>query len=195
VTSCFENFNNNEEIDNRMDELVDDESDKYKNYNSYDSGEGTMERSSSDSLGEKRNEEGNERKNSHIPTKGRCFWQSANYDLVDSNVGVFVASGHVIACNPWEGIYREAYLDFVYVLPSTTLEDSFATSDFNQFEACTHGETSNVQSTILEEIKGGATSFLVSISKQHNRMVRHVRSFFSLKPSKLMFIPTKQSYN
>jgi hypothetical protein len=58
----------------------------------------------------------------------------------------------------------------VYVLPSTTLEDSFATSDLNQFEACTHGETLNVQSTILEEIRG-ATSFLVSISKQHNRMV------------------------
>jgi hypothetical protein len=45
------------------------------------------------------------KRNSHIPTKGRCFWQSANYDLVDSNVGVFVASGHVIACDPWEGIY------------------------------------------------------------------------------------------
>ncbi len=53
----------------------------------------------------KRNEEGNERRNSHILAKGRCFWQSANYDLVDSNVGVFVASGHAIACNPWEGIY------------------------------------------------------------------------------------------
>jgi hypothetical protein len=47
-----------------------------------------------------------------------------------------------------------------------------------------------VQSTILEEIKGGATSFLVSISKHHNIMVWHVKSFFSLKPNKLIFIPT-----
>jgi hypothetical protein len=59
----------------------------------------------------------------------------------------------------------------VYVLHSTTLENSFATSDFNQIEARARGETLNVQSTILEEIKGGATSFLVSISKHHNRMV------------------------
>jgi hypothetical protein len=87
-------------------------------------------------LGEKRNEEGNEERNkeqseegneksnSNILAKGWCFLQSANYDLVDSNVGVFVASGHVIACDPWEGICRKAYLDFVYVLPSTILEDS-----------------------------------------------------------------------
>jgi hypothetical protein len=46
MTICFENFNNNEEIDNRMNELADDESDEYKNYNSADSGEGTMEKSS-----------------------------------------------------------------------------------------------------------------------------------------------------
>ncbi len=105
MTLCFEIFNNNEEIDNRMDELADDEFDDQKKYNSNDSGEGTMERSSSNSLGEKRTGEGNERRNSHIPTKGRCFGQSANYDLVNSNVGVFVASGHVIACDPWEGIY------------------------------------------------------------------------------------------
>jgi len=59
----------------------------------------------------------------------------------------------------------------VYVLHSTTLEDSFPTSDLNQIEARACGETLNVQSTILEEIKGGATSFLVSISKHHNRMV------------------------
>ncbi len=84
----------------------------------------------------------------------------------------------MIACDPWEGIYREVYLDFVYVLPSTTLEDSFVTSDFNQFEVGTRGKTPNMQSTILEKMKGGATSFLVSISKQHNIMARHARSFF-----------------
>jgi len=86
MTLCFENFNNNEEIDNRMDKLVDDESNEYKSYSSDDGGERTMEVFSLDSLGEERNEEGNEernkerneegneRRNSHFPTKGRCFW-------------------------------------------------------------------------------------------------------------------------
>jgi hypothetical protein len=36
MTLCFENFNDNEEMDNRMHELVDDESDEYKNYSSND---------------------------------------------------------------------------------------------------------------------------------------------------------------
>jgi hypothetical protein len=54
MTLCFEYFNNNEEIDNKMDKLADDESDEYKNYSPDDSGEGIMERSSSNSLGEKR---------------------------------------------------------------------------------------------------------------------------------------------
>jgi len=31
-----------------------------------------------------------------------CFWQGVEYDLVDSDVGVFVASENVIACDPWE---------------------------------------------------------------------------------------------
>jgi hypothetical protein len=73
-----------------------------------------MEGSSSDSLGEgrneKRNEErnkersekGNERRDSHILAKGKCFWQGADYDLVDSDARVFVASEHVIACDPWK---------------------------------------------------------------------------------------------
>jgi hypothetical protein len=63
MTLCFEDFNNNEEIDNKMDKLADDESDEYKNYSPDDSGEGIMERSSSNSLGEKKNEERNEEKN------------------------------------------------------------------------------------------------------------------------------------
>ncbi len=47
-------------------------------------------------------QEENERNDLHILTKGKCFWQGAEYDLVDSNFGVFVASEHVIACDPWE---------------------------------------------------------------------------------------------
>ncbi len=66
--------------------FTNDKSDKYKNYNSNDGEEGRMERSSFDSLGEGRNEkqneerneeqfqEGNERKDSHILTEGKCFW-------------------------------------------------------------------------------------------------------------------------
>lgn len=61
TTLYFEIFNNNEEIDNRLDELVDDEFDEYKSY-SFNGGEGRMERSSFGSLGEWRNEEGNEEK-------------------------------------------------------------------------------------------------------------------------------------
>jgi hypothetical protein len=73
-----------------------------------------MEGFSSNSLGEIRNEkwnvkknkewseEGNERRDSHILAKGKCFWQGIDYDLVDSDVGAFVESEHVIACDPWE---------------------------------------------------------------------------------------------
>jgi hypothetical protein len=51
MTLYFENFNNNEEIDNRMDELADDKSNEYKSYNS-NGGERRMEISSFGSLGE-----------------------------------------------------------------------------------------------------------------------------------------------
>jgi hypothetical protein len=97
ITLCFENFNSKEEIDNKVDEPTNDEFDEYKNYSSYDGEEGRMERSSFDSLGEERNEkqneernkeqseEGNERRDSHILTKGKCFWQGVDCDLVDSN--------------------------------------------------------------------------------------------------------------
>jgi hypothetical protein len=46
-----------------MDEPTYDESDEYKSYYSDDVKEGKMERSSSDSLGEGRNEKGNEDRN------------------------------------------------------------------------------------------------------------------------------------
>ncbi len=85
MTLCFENFNSNEEIDNRMDEPTYDESNEYKSYSFDDGGEGRMERSSFDSLGEGRNEKGNEERNkewseegnergdSHILAKDTCF--------------------------------------------------------------------------------------------------------------------------
>jgi len=46
-----------------MDEPTYDESDEYKSYSSKDVGEGRMERSYFDSLGEGRNEKGNEERN------------------------------------------------------------------------------------------------------------------------------------
>ncbi len=78
-----------------------------------------MERSSSNTLGEGRNGKGNEKKNkewsekgnergdSHILLEGRCFWWGVDYDLIDSNVGVFVASGRVITCDPWEMVFDD----------------------------------------------------------------------------------------
>ncbi len=59
----FENFNSNEKIDNRMDEPTYDEFDEQTSYNFDDVGEGRMKRSSSNSLGEGRNEKGNEKRN------------------------------------------------------------------------------------------------------------------------------------
>jgi hypothetical protein len=56
TTLCFENFNSNEKIDNKMDEPTNDKFDEYKNYSFDDGEEGRMERSSFDSLGEGRNE-------------------------------------------------------------------------------------------------------------------------------------------
>lgn len=60
---CFENFNSNEKIDNRMDEPTYDEFDEQTRYNFDDGGEGRMKRSSFNSLGEGRNEKGNEKRN------------------------------------------------------------------------------------------------------------------------------------
>jgi hypothetical protein len=78
-----------------------------------------MEISSFGSLGEWRNEEGNEKKNkehneegnkkgdSHILANGRCFWQGVDCDLINLDVGVFVASGHVITGDPWEIVFDD----------------------------------------------------------------------------------------
>jgi len=112
-----------------MDEPTNDKFDEYKNYSFDDGEEGRMERSSFDSLGEGRNEKWNEKKNkeqnektnerrdSHILIKGKCFWQGADYDLVDSNVGVFVASEHVIACDPWEIVLDDQLRTKHFALP------------------------------------------------------------------------------
>jgi hypothetical protein len=76
-----------------------------------------LRRTSSGSMSEGTNEEGNgeeeeewgdnenERRNSYIPSKGRFVWWDAECDLVD-DVGLFIVSDHVIACDP-----REAVLD------------------------------------------------------------------------------------
>jgi hypothetical protein len=50
--------------------------------------------------------------------------------------------------------YHEAYPEFRYDSPSTTLEDNFSTSDFNQYEASPSGEVQEVQSSALVEMKG-----------------------------------------
>ncbi len=60
---CFENFNSNEKIDNRMDEPTYDKFDEQTSYSFDDGGEGRTKRSSSNSLGEGRNEKGNEKRN------------------------------------------------------------------------------------------------------------------------------------
>ncbi len=56
--------------------------------------------------GKKKQEQGdneNEGRNSRIPLKGRFAQQGAKHELVD-DVGLFIASGHVIACDPRETI-------------------------------------------------------------------------------------------
>ncbi len=53
-----------------MDELANDECDGHKNYSLDESGEGKMERSSSNSLGEKSNEEGNEKRTKEWSEEG-----------------------------------------------------------------------------------------------------------------------------
>ncbi len=72
-----------------------------------------MRRVSSNSMNEGWNEKGNgeeqhERgdnenggRNFHIMLKGRCVWQGVECELVD-DVGLFIASGHVISCDPKE---------------------------------------------------------------------------------------------
>jgi hypothetical protein len=76
-----------------------------------------MKRGSFDSMSEGWDEEGNGKKkqeqidnenrgrNFCILLKGRCAWQNVECELV-GDVGFFVASGHVITCDP-----REAVLD------------------------------------------------------------------------------------
>jgi hypothetical protein len=49
--------------------------------------------------------------------------------------------------------YRKVYTD---VSPSKTPKDNLTTSNLDQFEACLSGEAPKVQSTILEDMKGGA---------------------------------------
>jgi acetyltransferase-like isoleucine patch superfamily enzyme len=104
-------LNDNEKIDNKMDEDVDNEFNGYKSYNSNDARETSLGRYFFYSMSEARNEEQNEERNnerseegnirinSSILTKGRCFWQGAKCDLVD-DVGVFIANGCVITCDP-----------------------------------------------------------------------------------------------
>ncbi len=70
---------------------------------------------------EKRNkewsEERNERGDSHILAKGRCFWWGVDYDLVDLDVGVFVASGRAITCDPWEIVLDDQLRTKYFALP------------------------------------------------------------------------------
>ncbi len=70
----------------------------------------------SNSMNESINEEGNgekekersdnenKRRNSHIPSKGRFAWWGAKCNLMD-DVGLFVANGRVIACDPMKAIF------------------------------------------------------------------------------------------
>ncbi len=101
-----------------MDGTLEDESDGYKCNNSNDAtSDGTLRRIYSSSMNEGTNEEGNgkeeeerddnenKRRNSCIPSKGRFVWWGAECELVD-DVGLFIAGGHVIACDP-----REVILD------------------------------------------------------------------------------------
>ncbi len=71
-----------------------------------------MRRGSFDSMSEWSNEKGNgeeehERSDNendfHIMLKGRCVWQGVECELLD-DVGLLIASGQVIACDPKEAI-------------------------------------------------------------------------------------------
>jgi hypothetical protein len=107
----IEDLNDNEEIDNKMDENIDEEFNGYKSYNSNDTMETNLgiifkkimsearNEEQNDERNNERSEEGNTRINLSIKTKGRYLWQGAKCDLVD-DVGVFIASGCVITCEP-----------------------------------------------------------------------------------------------
>jgi hypothetical protein len=65
--------------------------------------------------------------------------------------------------------YKETYLEFRYDSPSTTLEDNFSTSNFNQYEASPSGEAQEVQSSALVEMKGRDLLEEAMVNKQwHN---------------------------
>jgi len=53
-TLRFKDFNDNEEIDNKMDEVCDDESNGYKSYSFDDNEEGSLGRTSFNSMNEER---------------------------------------------------------------------------------------------------------------------------------------------
>ncbi len=101
-----------------MDGIPKDKSNGYRCNSSNDAtSDDTLRITYFDSMNEGMNEEGNgekeeewgdnenERKNSPIPSKGRFVWQSVECDLVD-DVGLFIVSGFVIACD-----LKEAVLD------------------------------------------------------------------------------------
>jgi hypothetical protein len=107
-------FDVNEEINYTKDGTLEDEFDGYMcNISKDANSDGTLRRASYDSMNESTNEERNnetekeqddnenERRNSCIPSKGRFVWQGVECELVD-DVGLFVASGCVIACDPKE---------------------------------------------------------------------------------------------
>ncbi len=53
--------------------------------------------------------------------------------------------------------YQEAYFNFLYESPFTTLEDNFDTLNFLQFKVIPNEEVVEEQSTSLVEMKGGDT--------------------------------------
>ncbi len=101
-----------------MDGIPKDKSNGYM-CNSFDDSinDGILRITSFDSMSEGTNEEGNgeeeeewgdnekERRNFRIASKGRFVWQGAECNLVD-DVGFFIVSGYVIACD-----MKEAVLD------------------------------------------------------------------------------------
>jgi hypothetical protein len=99
-----------------MDGIPKDKSNGYM-CNSFDDAisDGILRKISFDCMSEGTNEEGNgeeeeeqgdnekERRNSHMPSKGMFVWQGAECDLVD-DVGFFIVSGYVIACDLKEAV-------------------------------------------------------------------------------------------
>jgi len=53
--------------------------------------------------------------------------------------------------------YMEAYIEFKYDSPSTTHEDNFNASYFNQYETSPSGEAQEVQSSSPIDLRGGDT--------------------------------------